>query len=183
MAVGRGEGLGIFDVVGVQAGGDLRGAEDEGGARRAAHGSGCVGACVAATLGGEAVKVRGFHVAQAVGSGVGRHVVGDDPDDVRFRQAHRRRRRRGGGEERRREIERGRSAARRARGAFIWVIRCTQNLVTCRVCDGMSETRERRLILKVSTLTHEQCGVSSGDSDQRESFSNRLSQADTEENN
>jgi hypothetical protein len=64
VAVGRGERLGFFDVVGVEAGDDLRGAEDEGGARRTADGGGGVGARVAAALGGEAVEVRGFDVAQ-----------------------------------------------------------------------------------------------------------------------
>ena len=33
--------------------------------------------------------------------------------------------------ERRRERERGRTVAKKAWGAFLWVIRCTQNLVTC----------------------------------------------------
>ena len=86
VAVGRGERLGIFDVVGVEARGDLRGAEDKGGARRAADGGRGVGAGVATALGGEAVEVRGLDVAQAVGGGVGRHVVGDDPDDIRWRR-------------------------------------------------------------------------------------------------
>ena len=83
--VGSGERLGVFGIVRMQAGGGLVAAEDEGGAGGTADGGGGVGAGVAATLGSEAVEVRGFDLGEAVGGGVRGHVIGYDPDDVRRR--------------------------------------------------------------------------------------------------
>jgi hypothetical protein len=84
VAIGRGQRLRILDIMGVKAGGRLIAAQDEGRAGGTAHRRAGVSASIATTSSREAIEMRRFDTCRTVCGDVRRHVVGNDPDEIRL---------------------------------------------------------------------------------------------------